>query len=60
MIPRTVTLIVSDELRGKGLPGDPYRRATILSTLDGRLIASYDPCDRPNGEVSDEIESLAR
>lgn len=39
---RIVELILSDELLGSGVDGDPYRRARELWTKDGQLVARDD------------------
>ena len=41
---QVIKLIISDDLRGKGVEGDPYRRVKQLWTLDGVLIAEDDDC----------------
>lgn len=42
---RTIELIQTTQLRGKGAEGDPVRHVDQLFTLDGRLVAQRDPCD---------------
>lgn len=37
--PHTETVIITYELRGKGVEGDPYRRILTVWTLDGERIA---------------------
>jgi hypothetical protein len=46
---KIVSFILSDELAGKGIEGDPYRRVTQLWTFGGALVASSDPYLREKG-----------
>jgi hypothetical protein len=40
---KTVTLIVTSEWRGRGTADDAFRLVTQLWTLEGTLIAEFDP-----------------
>ena len=43
---RVIQVIETDlELRGRGEPGDPYRRVRQYYTLDGELLAEVDGWD---------------
>lgn len=39
----TQVIISNTKRRGKGIEGDPIRVVTEVFTLDGKLIAEYDP-----------------
>lgn len=50
-MPRVIQVIESEEIRGSGKFRDPCRRVMQYYTLDGVLLAEYDPCKE--SEVED-------
>lgn len=51
---QVVTVVITDILRaGKGTEGSPIRRIRQVWTLDGHLIAQWDPNSGAPGEIYD-------
>lgn len=49
---QVVTVVITDILRaGKGTEGSPIRRVRQVWTLDGHLIAQYDPVWGAPGDI---------
>lgn len=44
---KVIQVIVTDDLRGRGIESDPFRRVTQYFTLDGELLAEVDTCKGP-------------
>lgn len=42
---KVIKLIITNELVGKGNENAPVRRKIQLFTLNGNVVAEYDPCD---------------
>ncbi len=49
---KLVTVIYTEEVRGKGVEGDPMRAVPRLYTLDGQLICEIDP-ESPGSDYVD-------